>query len=250
MSLRIFVVVLRTFIYGFFKLLLHKIMNKINILLVDDHLLVRNGLRSLLESEPNFTVVGEGTDGQEGVDLTLELQPDILIIDVRMPVMNGIDAVAELKKIGTSTKSIILSMHDSEEYILKAIAAGASGYLLKDTNKDEFVKAITSVYNGGKYFSGDTTDAIVKSLINGGAPAPATTVAQRTLPLTNSEVSKLTKKETEILEFILNGFTNLEIADKLGKSKRTIETHRFNLMKKLDVKNLVELSKKAQELGF
>lgn len=220
-------------------------MSQINILLVDDHLLVRNGLRSLLESEPNFTVVGEGTNGQEGVDMTLKLNPDILIIDVRMPIMNGIDAVAKLTELGTNTRSIILSMHDSEEYILKAISAGASGYLLKDTNKDEFVKAITSVNNGGKYFSGDTTDAIVKSLINRATTAPKATPFNN-----NSEASKLTRKESEILEFILNGFTNLEIADKLGKSKRTIETHRFNLMKKLDVKNLVELSKKAQELGL
>ncbi len=219
-------------------------MNQISILLVDDHLLVRNGLRSLLESESNFSVVGEGTNGEEGVELTLELQPDILIIDVRMPVMNGIDAVAKLTEKGSKTKCIILSMHDSEEYILKAISAGASGYLLKDTNKDEFVKAITNVYNGGKYFSGDTTDAIVKSLINGAGASKASTRQN------NSPISKLTKKESEILEFILNGFTNLEIADKLGKSKRTIETHRFNLMKKLDVKNLVELSKKAQELGI
>lgn len=219
-------------------------MSQINILLVDDHLLVRNGLRSLLESEPNFTVVGEGTNGQEGVEMTTSLKPDILIIDVRMPIMNGIDAVAKLTEMGTNTKSIILSMHDSEEYILKAISAGASGYLLKDTNKEEFVKAITSVYNGGKYFSGDTTDAIVKSLINGVSSSKSTPYNN------NSEASKLTRKESEILEFILNGFTNLEIADKLGKSKRTIETHRFNLMKKLDVKNLVELSKKAQELGF
>lgn len=219
-------------------------MSQINILLVDDHLLVRNGLRSLLESESNFTVVGEGTNGQEGVDMTIKLNPDILIIDVRMPIMNGIDAVAKLTELGTNTRSIILSMHDSEEYILKAISAGASGYLLKDTNKDEFVKAITNVYNGGKYFSGDTTDAIVKSLISGAASHKSTPFNN------NSEASKLTRKESEILEFILNGFTNLEIADKLGKSKRTIETHRFNLMKKLDVKNLVELSKKAQELGF
>lgn len=219
-------------------------MTQINILLVDDHLLVRNGLRSLLESEPNFTVVGEGTNGKEGVDLTMELKPDILIIDVRMPIMNGIDAVATLSKLNTSTKCIILSMHDSEEYILKAISAGASGYLLKDTNKDEFVKAITSVHGGGRYFSGDTTNAIVKSLING-----VTTPSTITPPIQN-DASKLTKKESEILEFILSGFTNIEIAEKLGKSKRTIETHRFNLMKKLDVKNLVELSKKAQELGF
>jgi len=221
-------------------------MSQINILLVDDHLLVRNGLRSLLESEPNFTIVGEGTNGQEGVDLTMELKPHILIIDVRMPVMNGIEAVTKLTENGTSTKMIILSMHDSEEYILKAISAGASGYLLKDTNKDEFVKAITNVYNGGKYFSGDTTNVIVKSLINGTASKSATEAT----PNNSRNATKLTKKEVEILEFILNGFTNLEIAEKLGKSKRTIETHRFNLMKKLDVKNLVELSKKAQELGF
>ncbi|MGY5352296.1 response regulator transcription factor [Wenyingzhuangia sp. IMCC45533] len=220
-------------------------MSKINILLVDDHLLVRNGLRSLLESEPNFTVIGEGTNGQEGVDLTLELKPDILIIDVRMPIMNGIEAVAKLTELQTATKSIILSMHDSEEYILKAISAGASGYLLKDTNKDEFVKAISNVHNGGKYFSGDTTDAIVKSLINGTATPKSAPISS-----TNAIISKLTKKESEILEFILHGYTNIEISEKLGKSKRTIETHRFNLMKKLDVKNLVELSKKAQELGF
>ncbi|MEN8764575.1 MAG: response regulator [Wenyingzhuangia sp.] len=218
-------------------------MSQINILLVDDHLLVRNGLKSLLESESNFTVVGEGTNGQEGIDLTLKLNPDILIIDVRMPLMNGIDAVAKLRELGTNTKCIILSMHDSEEYILKAIAAGASGYLLKDTNKEEFVKAITNVNSGGKYFSGDTTNAIVNSLISG-------TVSTKSTPFNPGEHSKLTRKEIEILEFILNGFTNIEIADKLGKSKRTIETHRFNLMKKLDVKNLVELSKKAQELGF
>ncbi|MDB4297459.1 response regulator transcription factor [Flavobacteriaceae bacterium] len=223
-------------------------MNPINILLVDDHLLVRNGLRSLLETEANFNIIGEGTNGEEGVKLTLDLKPDILIIDVRMPIMNGIDAVAKLTELGSNTRAIILSMHDSEEYILKAIAAGANGYLLKDTNKDEFVKAINNVYNGGKYFSGDTTDAIVKSLINNGPAAVSTPPPASTIPA--SFTSKLTKKETEILEFILHGFTNLEIADKLGKSKRTIETHRFNLMKKLDVKNLVELSKKAQELGF
>lgn len=218
-------------------------MNKIKILLVDDHLLVRNGLRSLLESESNFMVIGEGTNGQEGVDKTVALAPDILIIDIRMPVMNGIDAVEKLTAMGVATRSIILSMHDSEEYILKAVAAGAHGYLLKDTNKEEFVKAINTVYNGGRYFSGDTSNAIVNSLLNGNMSIPKPTTS-------NVTQHKLTKKELEILELILNGLTNLEISDKLGKSKRTIETHRFNLMKKLDVKNLVELSKVAQDMGI
>ena len=137
-------------------------------------------------------------------------------------------------------------MHDSEEYILKSISAGANGYLLKDTNKDEFEKAIVSVYNGGKYFSGDTSNAIIKNLIEEKTKIVTTPIT----PQPNEILARLTKKESEILDFILQGFTNMEIADKLGKSKRTIETHRFNLMKKLDVKNLVELSKKAQKLGF
>jgi len=214
--------------------------------LVDDHLLVRNGLRSLLESEPYFIVVGEGTNGKEGIELTKELKPDILIIDVRMPLLGGIEAVEKLNQEGTDTKCIILSMHDSEEYILKSITAGASGYLLKDTNKEEFEKAIKNVYKGGKYFSGDTSSAIIKSLIE-----EQTTKTTPKSSFTSNDITyKLTKKEAEILEYILQGFTNNEIAEKLGKSKRTIETHRFNLMKKLDVKNLVELSKKAEQLGF
>lgn len=220
-------------------------MEKIRILLVDDHLLVRNGLKSLLESENKFIVVGEGTNGEEGIELVNQLKPDILIIDVRMPVMGGIEAVEKLNQNGTNTKCIILSMHDSEEYILKSISAGASGYLLKDTNKEEFEKAIVSVYNGGKYFSGDTSNAIIKNLIEGKIEN-----TKKIEPQKSEIIARLTKKESEVLEFILQGFTNIEIAEKLGKSKRTIETHRFNLMKKLDVKNLVELSKKAQKLGF
>lgn len=226
-------------------------MDQINILLVDDHLLVRNGLKSLLETEPDFTVIGEGTNGEEGIEKVLELDPDILIIDVRMPIMNGIDAVEKLTQMNVRTRSIILSMHDSEEYILKAITSGAQGYLLKDTNKDEFIKAIKNVNNGGKYFSGDTSSAIINSLMSNNTVPPQPTPTLVTKANIDHELApKLTKKEAEILDFILGGFTNHEIAEKLNKSKRTIETHRFNLMKKLDVKNLVELSKKAKDLGF
>ena len=213
-------------------------MEKINILLVDDHMLVRNGLKALLESEPYFSVIGEGANGEEAIELVQSLQPDILIIDVRMPILNGIEAVQELTKMQVNTKSIVLSMHDSQEYIIKAINAGAWGYLLKDTNKPEFIKAINTVHKGDKYFSGDTTNAILSGLLN----------HNKTYSSTSNH--GLTKKELEILDFILNGFTNQEISEKLGKSKRTVETHRFNLMKKLEVKNLVELSKKVQELGI
>ena len=188
-------------------------------------------------------VVGEAANGQEALDLAKKIQPDLLIIDVRMPVMDGIEAVGHLKNYAPYTKAIVLSMHDSEEYILKSIKAGASGYLLKDTGKSEFLKAINTIYRGGKYFSGDISNVIVSNYLQNTVPSES--------PLSAPDnVAKLTRKEIEILHFILSGMTNTEISDKLGKSKRTIETHRFNLMKKMNVKNLIELSSKAKELGF
>ena len=215
----------------------------INILLADDHLLVRNGIKSLLEEESYLHVVGEAANGQEALDLAKKIQPDLLIIDVRMPVMDGIEAVGHLKNYAPDTKAIVLSMHDSEEYILKSIKAGASGYLLKDTGKSEFLKAIKTIYQGGKYFSGDISNVIVTNYLQNTVPkeSPKSTI---------DNAAKLTRKEIEILHFILSGMTNTEISDRLGKSKRTIETHRFNLMKKMNVKNLIELSSKAKELGF
>ena len=215
----------------------------INILLADDHLLVRNGIKSLLEEESYLHVVGEAANGQEALDLAKKIQPDLLIIDVRMPVMDGIEAVGYLKNYAPETKAIVLSMHDSGEYILKSIKAGANGYLLKDTGKAEFLKAINTIYRGGKYFSGDISNVIVSNYLQNTVPKerPKSTI---------DNAAKLTRKEIEILHFILSGMTNTEISEKLGKSKRTIETHRFNLMKKMNVKNLIELSSKAKELGF
>lgn len=215
----------------------------IKILLADDHLLVRNGIKSLLEEEASLKVIGEAANGQEALELSKELQPDLLIIDVRMPVMDGIEAVSKLQNFAPRTKAIVLSMHDSEEYILKSIKAGASGYLLKDTGKSEFIKAINTISKGGKYFSGDISNVIVSNYLQN-----TNTVSKKSTVPSNSH--GLTKKEVEILELILSGQTNTEISDTLGKSKRTIETHRFNLMKKLNVKNLIELSSKAKELGF
>lgn len=211
--------------------------------MADDHLLVRNGIKSLLEEDNTLEVIGEAANGQEALDLAKELNPDLLIIDVRMPIMDGIEAVGHLENYAPNTKAIVLSMHDSEEYILKSIKAGASGYLLKDTGKPEFIKAINTIHKGGKYFSGDISNVIVSNFLQNTNSTP-----KKTIPTSNSH--GLTKKEVEILQLILSGRTNTEISDSLGKSKRTIETHRFNLMKKLNVKNLIELSSKAKELGF
>lgn len=217
----------------------------ISILLADDHLLVRNGIKSLLEEAANLVVVGEAVNGKEALELAKIHQPDLLIIDVRMPEMDGIEAVGYLKDYAPNTKAIVLSMHDSEEYILKSINAGASGYLLKDTGREEFLKAIYTIQKGGKYFSGDISNVIVNNYLQNTNP----TKEKEIQPQVSNELG-LTKKEIEILSMILSGLTNTEISDNLKKSKRTIETHRFNLMKKLNVKNLIELSSKAKELGF
>ncbi|MBU2995830.1 response regulator transcription factor [Cellulophaga baltica] len=221
-------------------------MKTTKIVLADDHSLVRDGIRALLEEEEDLVVVAEVSNGKEAIDMVNEKKPDLLIIDIRMPVMNGIDAVSMLNKQGTNVKAIILSMHDSEEYILKSVSAGASGYLLKDTGKIEFIKAIRTVQQGGKYFSGDISNVLVNNLLNGGK-----SVDKPSKPAKNSDNPfDLTGKELQILELILSGLTNKQISEQLENSKRTVETHRFNLMRKMEVKNLIDLSKKAQEFNL
>ncbi|MCF6296739.1 MAG: response regulator transcription factor [Flavobacteriaceae bacterium] len=215
--------------------------NQIKIALVDDHLLVRNGIKSLLEEELDMLVIAEGSNGFEAIDIVKNYKPDILIIDVRMPKMNGIEAVGKLQNIPSfKTKFIVLSMHDSEQYILESIKAGASGYLLKDTDKKEFIKAIHTVYNGEKYFSGDISNVIVSNYLQNTSIIP-----KKEIPIQKPDPFGLTKKEKHILLQILSGKTNDEISKILNNSKRTIETHRFNMMKKMNVKNLMELSSKA-----
>lgn len=213
------------------------------IVLADDHSLVRDGIRALLEEDDNYMVIGEVSNGKEAVQMVLDKKPDLLIIDIRMPEMNGIEAVEELKKHSSPTKCIILSMHDSEEYILKSVNAGASGYLLKDTGKSEFLKAISTVEQGGKYFSGDISNVLVNNLLNQGQ------TKQESKPKTKNGSNSfgITSKELQILELVLSGLTNKQISEKLQKSKRTIETHRFNLMRKMGVNNLMDLARKAQE---
>lgn len=213
---------------------------------MDDHSLVRDGIRALLESETDLDVIGEGADGLEAIALVKEKNPDLLIIDIRMPKMTGIEAVQRLSKSNPEVKCIILSMHDSEEYILQSVAAGAKGYLLKDTGKAEFIKAIHAVQDGGKYYSGDISNVLVNNLLK---PQPQTVEILKN-PSPTSTPFELTKKEIQVLELVLSGLTNQQISEKLQNSKRTVETHRFNLMRKMEVKNLMDLSKKAQEFGL
>jgi len=216
--------------------------NIIRVVLADDHVFVRDGIKSLLENEANIEVVGEAIDGADALEVVAANQPDLLIVDIRMPNLTGIEVVEKLRSENNNVKIIMLSMHESEEYVLKSIKAGADGYLLKGSSKEEFLKALHSVAVGGKYFSGDISSILINQLTNS---SPSLEPKQSL-----GEEMMITKREKEILTLLLSGKGNKEIAEALDISKRTAEVHRFNLMKKLKVKNLMELSNKAAEYSL
>ena len=214
----------------------------IKVVLADDHILVRNGIKALLEEESGITVLDEASNGVEAIEIVAKNNPDVIIVDIRMPEKNGIEVVLELNKRYPLVKTLVLSMHDSEEYVVKAIEAGADGYLLKGASREEFIKALTSIAEGGKYFTGDISLIIMNNFVNGKVTKPVSKKAvYKELPF------KLTKREKQILGLVLELKNNKDIAEELSISKRTAEVHRFNLMKKLEVKNLMELTNKAKE---
>jgi two-component system response regulator DegU len=212
-------------------------MRKINVVLADDHVLVRNGIKAMLESEPDITVVGEAGNGSEALERAKNLKPDILVLDIRMPEMTGLEAASRLPDCAPGTKAVILSMHDSEDYVLQALESGAYGYLLKDTDKSEFIKALKQIHAGIKYFSGAVSNVLANQLLNG---RPASRI-----PPPAEDQYRLTKKEKVILRMIIDGKQNKDIAVHFEKSVRTIETHRFNIMKKLNVNNGVDMINKT-----
>ena len=220
-------------------------MDVINVVLADDHVLVRDGIKALLEDQSGIVVIDEASNGKEALEVISRNKPHVLIIDIRMPEMNGIEAVGEITKSGIDVKTLVLSMHDSEEYVLKAIQAGADGYLLKGASKEEFLKAVQKVASGGKYFTGDVSAIIMNNFVNGNTNTAVTPKAEP-----KEDPFKLTKREKQILNLVLQLKNNKDIAEELKISKRTAEVHRFNLMKKLEVKNLMELSNKAKEFGL
>jgi DNA-binding NarL/FixJ family response regulator len=218
-------------------------MGKITVLLADDHVLVRNGIKAMLEADEDIIVVGEADNGVQAVERVQELQPDLAVMDIRMPKMNGLEACEALTgKLG-HTKVVMLSMHDTEDYVLQSLRVGAWGYLLKDTDRAEFIKALKQINNGVRYYSGAVSNILANQLIGGGAQ-PQKNMAS-TAESISSEAYGLSKREKQILSMVINSKHNKDIADLLGKSVRTIETHRFNIMKKLGVNNAVDMVNKA-----
>lgn len=212
----------------------------LTVVLADDHVIVRNGIKALLESEQDIRVVGEASDGRQALEVVRKLRPDLVVMDIRMPVMNGIEATRQLVGSSSSTKSLILSMHDNQEYVLQSIECGAAGYLLKDTEKEEFIKALKEIAAGGRYFSSPVAGILADNYLN--SVQRIRQAAERKKGLV-----ELSRKEQQILEHVALGLSNKDIAEKLDKSVRTVETQRFKLMKKLGVKNAVELVNVAKE---
>lgn len=213
-------------------------MKKISIVIADDHTLIRDGIKALLQSEEEFEVVGEATDGEELVQFIDTLDPEVVVLDITMPKKTGIEVISEVKKYNNRVKFIVLSMHDNPEYVLKSVQAGALSYLLKNTDHEEIVKAVKAVSSGQKYFSPDIYNIILTGLAN------------PELIKANQVAELLTKRELEVLKEVSMGLSTKLIADKLCISIRTVETHRINLMKKMEVHNSAELIKKAMDLNL
>jgi len=205
-------------------------MSKIRILLADDHGLVRKGLRLLIESQEGMEVVGEACDGREALKLAGELKPEIAILDIAMPNLHGIDAAAQLAKRGDKVRVIILSMHSDESYVVRALDAGARGYLLKDSAEEDLVQAIRTVAQGRPYFSPAISATLLEDYIR--------TLHQRGLTDT---YDLLTDREKEVLQLLAEGKSNKEVAALLNLSPYTVETHRTNLMQKLNLHNTAEI---------
>ncbi|RIA09937.1 LuxR family two component transcriptional regulator [Flavobacteriaceae bacterium MAR_2010_72] len=218
-------------------------MDIIKVVLADDHVLVRDGIKALLEDQQQIRVIDEASNGVEALEVVKRNKPNLIIVDIRMPELNGIEVVREINKTYTDVRTLVLSMHDSEEYVVQAIQAGADGYLLKGASKKEFLNALYKTASGDKYFSGDISTIIMNNFVNGNTQINTT----KTGSTQNDNPFNLTKREKQILNLVLELKNNKEIAEELEISKRTAEVHRFNLMKKLDVKSLNELTNKVKQ---
>ena len=199
------------------------IRTKIKVLIADDHALMRQGLKQILELEEDIEVIGLAVNGEEALKMDQQLKPDVILLDINMPKMNGIQALWRLKDMGTDSKIIILTIHDDKEYLFETINIGASGYVLKDAEASSLVKAIRNVYNGDSYIHPTLASALVKEY-------------NKVCKSENEDkTEKLTRREYEVLILIAEGNNNKEIADNLFISEKTVKNHVSNIFKKIGV---------------
>jgi DNA-binding NarL/FixJ family response regulator len=211
----------------------------IRILLADDHAIIRHGVRQLLEAEGGLEVVGEAGDGREAVAKARKLRPDVVVIDITMPNMNGVIAMRQILKVSPGTKVLVLSMHADEQFVAQALKAGASGYVEKGANLAELVGAIKAVASGKSYLSGDITTVVVDAYARREGAGPDGQV-----------ISPLSPREEEIVQLLAEGKASKAIAYELGISVRTVDVHRQHIMKKLSLESVAALGKWAIRHGL
>ncbi len=209
-----------------------------SIFLADDHQVVRQGLRALLEAEPDFRLIGEAGDGLETAQLVEQLEPDVLIIDLMMPNLNGLEVTRQISQRSPRTHVVILSMHANEAYVLEALKNGAAGYVLKDSSAADLVKAVREVVAGRRYLSPPLSERAIEAYLH----------KAQTAELDPYET--LTTREREVLHLAVEGYSNAEIAAHLSISPRTAETHRANMMRKLDLRTQTDLIRYALRRGI
>jgi two-component system NarL family response regulator len=210
----------------------------IRILLADDHQIMRDGLRAILAAEPGFQIVGEAENGRDAAAIARTLVPDVVIMDIGMPDLNGVEATRQIKADNPVVKVIALSMYADRGYVLGILEAGASGYVLKTGAYDELQRAVKAVIQGKTYLSPDVTQMVVDAQVRGPAQDGA------------SPQTRLGPREREIVQLLAEGHTSPEIARRMHISTRTVETHRRNIMKKLDLHSVAELTKYAIREGL
>ncbi|MEI6346598.1 MAG: response regulator transcription factor [Bacteroidota bacterium] len=209
----------------------------ISILLVDDHQIILDGIKQMLEGESSICICACAENGKQALELAQLNPPDVIITDVSMPDMNGVELCEQIQKMDIPSKVIVLSMYASEDYIFKAIQAGAKGYLTKqNTTKEELISAIHQIVNGEEYYSPAVASIMMKNYVN---------KAQKKSNLETKTVESLTTREREILKLYAEGYSNQEIADKLCISNRTVDAHKNNIMQKFEFKSTVDMVKFA-----
>jgi two-component system response regulator NreC len=213
-------------------------MSMTTIVLADDHHIVRQGLRSLLEAEPDFSVVGETGDGLEAARLVERLQPHVLVLDLMMPGLNGLEVTRRVSQRSPQTRIVILSMHANEAHVLEALRAGAAAYVLKESTAAELVRAVREAAAGRRYLSPPLSERAIEAYM------------QKAQSAVLDSYETLTAREREVLHLVAEGHTNAQIADRLFISRRTVETHRANLMRKLDLRTQTDLISYALRRGL
>ena len=211
----------------------------ISVFLADDHGVVREGLRAYLEAEPDITVIGEAGDGRRAVERIATLQPDVAVLDIGMPELNGIEATQQISALKSSTRIVILSMHATNEYVFRALQAGASGFVAKESAGKELVNAVRAVYGGHRYLSQRISDQLVDDYVH-----------RRETLEAESPLDDLSSRERQILKQLVDGKTTSEISESLTLSTTTVNTYRSRLMRKLEIGDLPTLVKFAIRHGL